>query len=134
MTSGPDLPTLFRSAADVVVVVHLAFVVFVVAGGLLVARYPRLAWVHVPAAAWGVFIEFRGWICPLTPLENYLRERGGSSAYQGDFIEYYVLPLLYPAHLTPGVQIGLGSLALIVNVLLYWFVVRRALGRRITHT
>ncbi len=126
MTSDPDLPSLFRSAADLVVVVHVVFVVFVVAGGLLVARWPRLAWVHVPAAAWGVFIEFRGWICPLTPLENYLRERGGSSPYEGDFIEHYVLPLLYPAHLTPAVQIGLGSLALVVNILLYGVVLRKA--------
>jgi uncharacterized protein DUF2784 len=80
VTSLPiDLPTVFRATADLVVAVHAAFVVFVVLGGLLVARWPRLAWVHVPAAAWGVFIEFRGWICPLTPLENYLRQRGGSS-------------------------------------------------------
>ena len=125
-----DLPTVFRATADLVVAVHAAFVVFVVLGGLLVTRWPRLAWVHVPAAAWGVFIEFRGWICPLTPLENYLRQRGGSSAYQGEFIEHYILPLLYPANLTARVQIWLGSLALAVNVLLYWNVVRMALRKR----
>ena len=85
---------LFRAAADLVVALHALFVVFVLLGGLLVVRWPRLVWVHVPAAAWGVFIEFRGWICPLTPLENYLRQRGGSSAYQGEFIEHYLLPLL----------------------------------------
>ena len=77
---------LFRVAADVVVAVHAAFVLFVVAGALLVLRWPRLMWVHVPAAIWGASIEFLGWICPLTPLENHLRRQGGSSAYRGDFI------------------------------------------------
>jgi hypothetical protein len=115
---------LFRAAADGVVVVHALFVVFVVLGGLLVARWPRLAWVHVPAAAWGVLIEYAGWICPLTPLENYLRDRGGSSSYRGDFIEHYLLPLLYPAGLTPRTQIWLGTLALVINVAVYWHVVR----------
>jgi len=121
-----DLPTVFRATADLVVLVHVVFVVFVVLGGLLVARWPRLAWAHVPAAVWGVVIEFGGWICPLTPLENYLRQRGGSSGYQGEFIEHYILPLLYPANLTSRAQVWLGSLALMVNVALYWRVVRRA--------
>jgi hypothetical protein len=127
----PDEATLFRLAADLVVAVHAAFVVFVVLGALLVLRWPRLAWVHVPAAAWGAAIEFLGWICPLTPLENYLRRRGGSAAYRGDFIEHYVLPVLYPAHLTHNVQIWLGGLAVIVNVLLYWYVLRRVSRRRV---
>ena len=119
-----DLPTVFRATADLVVAVHAAFVVFVVLGGLLVARWPRLAWVHVPAAAWGVFIEFRGWVCPLTPLENYFRQRGESSSYEGEFIEHYIMPLLYPVHLTRHTQIWLGSFAVMVNVLLYWHIVR----------
>jgi hypothetical protein len=119
-----NLPNVFRAAADLVVLVHVVFVAFVVLGALLVARWPRLAWVHVPAAAWGVFIEFRGWICPLTPLENYLRQRGGSSTYEGEFVEHYILPLLYPAYLTTQVQIWLGSLALTVNVALYWRIIR----------
>ena len=127
MTFPPiDLPTLFRAAADLVVAVHAAFVVFVVLGALLVVRRPRLVWVHAPAAVWGVFIEFLGWICPLTPLENYLRQRGGASAYQGEFIEHYILPVLYPAHLTRNHQIWLGSLAVVINILLYWQVVRTA--------
>jgi hypothetical protein len=126
LISGPhlNLATLFRAAADLVVAAHAAFVVFVVLGALLLVRWPRLVWVHVPAAVWGVFIEFRGWICPLTPLENYLRHRGGSSTYQGEFIEHYVVPLLYPAHLTRPRQIWLGGFAIIINVLLYWHVVR----------
>jgi hypothetical protein len=133
MSPPVDLTTIFRATADLVVLVHVIFVVFVVLGGLLVARWPRLAWVHVPAASWGVFIEFRGWICPLTPLENYLRQRGGSSAYQGEFIQHYILPLLYPASLTPRVQIWLGSAALMVNVALYWQIIRaRSRGSRAT--
>jgi len=115
---------LFRAAADVIVVVHLAFVVFVVLGALLVAHWPRLAWLHVPAVAWGALIEFRGWVCPLTPFENYLRQRGGSTRYEGEFIEHYVLPLLYPAHLTPRIQIWLGASAIAINVALYWHVFR----------
>lgn len=119
-----DHATLFGAAADIIVVVHAAFVAFVVLGGLLVVRWHSLAWVHVPAAIWGVIIELAGWICPLTPLENYLRQRGGSSPYQGEFVEHYVLPLLYPAQLTRPGQIWLGSFAMIINVLLYWRVVR----------
>ena len=125
VTSPPlDQATLFRAAADIVVAVHAAFVAFVVLGGLLVVRWRRLAWVHLPAAIWGAIIELAGWICPLTPLENHLRQRGGSSAYQGEFIEHYVLPLLYPAQLTRHRQIWLGGFAIIINVLLYWHVVR----------
>jgi hypothetical protein len=130
MSSPLDLPSVFRATADLVVLVHVVFVVFVVLGGLLVARWPRFAWVHVPAASWGVFIEFRGWICPLTPLENYLRQRGGSSAYEGEFIQHYILPLLYPANLTPRVQIWLGSFALMVNVALYWHIIQGRSRRR----
>lgn len=130
MSPPINLPTLFRATADLVVVVHAAFVVFVVLGGLLVAHWRRLVWVHVPAAVWGVFIEFRGWVCPLTPLENYLRVRGGSSAYEGQFIQHYVLPLLYPEHLTPVDQIWLGSFAVIINILIYWQVARRASSAR----
>jgi hypothetical protein len=116
---------LLRAAADVVVAVHAAFVVFVVAGALLALRWPRIAWVHVPAAAWGAFIEFRGQICPLTPLEHYLRERGQASTYQGDFIAHYVLPLLYPERLTRNTQIWLGGVAFIINILLYSYVARK---------
>ena len=119
-----NLPTLFHAAADLVVAAHVAFVVFVVLGAMLVVRWPQLVWVHVPAVAWGVFIELQGWICPLTPLENYLRQRGGSSAYQGEFIEHYILPLLYPAQLTSHRQIWLGSAVVIINILFYWRIVR----------
>jgi hypothetical protein len=116
---------IYRVLADLVLVVHLAFVLFVVLGGLLVLRWPRLAWLHVPAAVWGVLIEYTGWICLLTPLENSLRERGGGAGYSGGFIEHYIQPVLYPAGLTRGTQIVLGSLALLVNLTAYGVVVAR---------
>lgn len=116
---------IYRVLADLVLVVHLAFVLFVVLGGLLVLRWPRLAWLHVPAAVWGVLIEYTGWICPLTPLENSLRERGGGAGYSGGFLEHYIQPVLYPAGLTRGTQIVLGSLALLVNLTAYGVVVAR---------
>jgi hypothetical protein len=111
---------LFRLAADTVIAIHVGFVLFVVIGGLLVLRWPWMVWLHVPAAVWGVFIEYAGWVCPLTPLENYLRERGGVTTYSGDFIEHYVFQLLYPAQLTRGMQMFLGSVALAVNACIYW--------------
>jgi len=116
--------------ADLVVGLHLLFVAFVVGGGLLVLRWPRLAWVHLPAAAWGALIEFAGWICPLTPLEKWLRARGGGFGYEGDFVEHYLLPVLYPAALTRGAQIGLGVLVLVTNAAIYRHVWRRRRRRR----
>jgi hypothetical protein len=117
--------TLFRLAADGVVLAHVAFVFFVLLGGLLVVRWPRLAWLHAPAALWGVLVEYSDSLCPLTPVENYLRERAGAAAYQGDFIEHHLMPLLYPARLTRAMQIVLGSAALLFNVLVYWRLVRK---------
>ena len=105
--------------ADALVLLHLLFVVFVMTGGFLLVRWPRLLWLHLPAAAWGAFIEFSGGICPLTPLENNLRVLGGGSAYSGDFVERYLLPLLYPAQLTPALQQVLGALVVGVNLVAY---------------
>jgi len=105
--------------ADVVVILHAGFVAFVMLGGLAVARWPRLAWVHLPAAAWGVLVEFAGWTCPLTPLELALRARGGGVAWSGSFVERYVLPVLYPDWLTRPTQVGLGLAALVVNLAAY---------------
>jgi len=117
--------------ADAVVVVHFLFILFVVAGALLLFRWPRVAWVHLPAAAWGVVVEWAGWICPLTPLENALRREAGHTGYGGGFVERYLLPVIYPAGLTPGIQLLLGTVVLIVNVLIYaiWWR-RRASARR----
>jgi hypothetical protein len=117
---------IYRALADLVLVVHLAFVLFVVLGGLLVLRWPRTAWLHIPAAIWGALIEYTGWICPLTPLENSLRTRGGEAGYSGGFIEHYIQPLLYPAGLTRGTQIVLGSFVLLLNLSAYGIMLTRA--------
>jgi len=113
---------IYRLLADVVVLFHFAFVVFVVAGGFLVLRWPRLGWLHIPVAIWGALIEFTGWICPLTPLENALRARGGEAPYGGGFVEHYLLPVLYPAGLTERVQWLLGAIAVAINVVAYLLV------------
>ncbi len=120
---------IFRVLADAVVVLHLAFVAFVMLGGLLVVRWPRLAWLHVPAAAWGAWVEFTGRVCPLTPLENQLRERGGAPGYTSDFVAHYLIPILYPAALTREVQWALGAAVLLVNVLVYALLIRRRARR-----
>ena len=118
-------PMWFRFLADLTVIVHLAFVLFVVSGGLLVLRWRRVAWLHLPAAVWGAWIEFAGWLCPLTPLENWLRERGGRPAYTSSFVERYIIPALYPDSLSREVQWVLGGLVLLVNGLVYLMVLRR---------
>ena len=116
----------YRLLADAVVVLHLAFVVFVVCGGLLVLWRRSTAFIHLPAAAWGVSIELSGRICPLTPLENRLRTLAGDAAYSGDFVERYLMPVLYPPDLRRDVQIALGLFALAVNVAFYLCAWRRA--------
>jgi hypothetical protein len=120
---------IYRVLADLVLVIHLAFVLFVVLGGLLALRCPRVAWVHLPAAVWGVLIEYTGWICPLTPLENSLRVRGGEAGYGGGFIQHYIQPVLYPAGLTRTTQLVLGSIVLILNVAAYGIVWSRSRRR-----
>jgi Protein of Unknown function (DUF2784) len=122
---------LYKTVADLVLLVHLAFVVFVVIGGVAVLRWPRLAWVHLPAVLWAVLIEYAGWICPLTPLENALRQAGGEAAYAGGFIDHYVVPVLYPAGLTRAVQVVLGSVVLLLNALVYWQLARQRRRPRI---
>lgn len=112
-------PPLARLLADLVVVAHLAFVAFVVAGGTLVLRWPRLAWAHVPAAAWGALVALAGWVCPLTPLENDLRRLGGEGGYAGGFVERYLVGVLYPSGLTRAHQAALGLLVLAVNGAVY---------------
>lgn len=121
---------LYRALADAVVLGHALFVVFVVGGGALVWRWPRLAWAHVPCAVWGIAIEYGGWICPLTPLEVWLRGRAGLEGYTGGFVEHYVIPTLYPAGLLRSVQIVLGTLVLGLNAAVYVGLVRRALRAR----
>jgi Protein of Unknown function (DUF2784) len=110
--------------ADLVVAIHFTFVLFVILGGLLVLRWPRLAYLHLPAATWGVLIEFAGWVCPLTPLEQSLRLKAGEQGYSGSFIEHYVLPLLYPSALTRTIQVALGIIVIAVNLGIYGYLIR----------
>ena len=105
--------------ADFLVLLHLLFVVFVVAGGFLLLRWPKIAWLQVPAAVWGAYIEFSSGICPLTPLENHLRALGGEAGYSVSFVERYLMPILYPANLTVPIQIVLGGLVVAVNLAAY---------------
>ena len=121
---------LYLLAADAVLAAHLAFVLFVVCGGLLVLRTPRLAWLHLPAVAWGAFVELSGSICPLTPLEVMLRRGAGEAGYGGDFIEHYLVSLIYPAGLTRELQMALGAAALLLNLIVYFILWRRRSIRR----
>jgi len=119
----------FRILADATVAVHVAFVLFVVFGGLIVVRWPRVAWVHLPAAGWGAWVEFAGWVCPVTPLENWLREQGGGTAYTSSFIERYLLPILYPESLSRELQWTLGGMVLAINAVVYIVAFRHGVRR-----
>lgn len=115
-----------HAAANVVALAHIAFVLFVVLGGLLVLRWRRLVWLHLPCVLWGALIEFTGWWCPLTPLENWLRRRAGSQGYSGGFVEHYLMPILYPAGLSRQVQVALGVTVLVINLAVYsWMATRK---------
>jgi len=116
--------------ADFVVLLHVAFVVFALAGALLVVRWPRLVWLHVPAVAWAGLVELAGWPCPLTPLEISFREAGGTTGYDASFVDRYLVPVLYPADLTREVQMALGVFVLALNVGLYAWVFRGVAARR----
>lgn len=113
---------LYHWLADSVVLVHCGFVLFVIGGGFLVVRWPRVAWVHLPSAIWGALVEFMGWTCPLTPLENFLRAQAGQAGYSGGFIDHYVLGTLYPSGLTATIQLTLGALVVAINGVAYWCV------------
>ncbi|WP_397449244.1 DUF2784 domain-containing protein [Pseudomonas sp. NA-150] len=117
---------LYRVFADAVVVFHLVFIVFVMLGGLLVLRWHWLLALHLPAMVWGAVVEFFHLYCPLTPLENSLRVQGGEQAYAGDFIQHSLIPLIYPAGLTPGIQLWLGAAVVFTNVLVYGCLIRHA--------
>lgn len=120
---------LYGFLADVAVGLHFIFVLFVVLGGLLVLRWPKAAYLHLPAAIWGAAIELAGWICPLTPLENWLRRQSGEITYSASFIEHYILPVLYPSALTRDLQLLLGFVVIAVNLALYGYAFRRKRGR-----
>lgn len=115
----------YRVLADLVVLLHLFFIVFAVLGGLLALKRRGWAWVHLPAVLWAALDEFAGWICPLTPLENWLRDKGGTVGYEGSFIEHYIIPIIYPATLTRGLQVVLGLFVVVINLVIYGFVIKR---------
>ena len=117
---------IYRVSADLVLVVHLGFIVFVVAGAAMVVRHGWIAWVHLPAAAWGAYVEIAGRICPLTMLENILRVKAGQAGYEDSFIEHYLLPVIYPGTLTRSVQVSIAAVVIVVNIVLYgWILLRR---------
>lgn len=108
--------------ADLIVVLHLGFIAFAALGALLLFKWPRLIWLHLPAMIWAAITEFRGLICPLTPLENWLRQQAGADPYQSGFISHYLLPLIYPPGLSPSIQWLLGGILVTLNLLIYtWF-------------
>ena len=113
--------------ADAVLLFHLAFIIFVVLGAALVWRYPRLAWLHLPAVLWAAGMEFSGRVCPLTPLENHLRRLSGEAGYGGGFIEHYLLPIIYPHGLTHQLQLALGAAVIAINVVAYALIRCRAM-------
>jgi hypothetical protein len=119
-----------RLLADLLVVVHLLFIAFAVFGGAFALRWPKAAWLHLPALAWAVWIEATGGTCPLTPLENRLRAAGGEAGYAGSFVDHYLLPIVYPAGLTREWQWALAALLVAINAEIYGAVLRRLRTRR----
>ncbi|MDP2821385.1 MAG: DUF2784 domain-containing protein [Sulfuritalea sp.] len=116
-----------RIAADLIVILHLGFIVFVGLGAFLSLRWKWAAWLHVPAAAWGAAIELRHGVCPLTPLEQRFRVAAGDAGYSGSFIEHYLLPIIYPSGLDAVFQHALGALVIVINLAVYgWVVLRRS--------
>ena len=117
--------------ADLVVISHFAFILFVVFGGLFVFKWPKLGYLHIPAAVWGGLIEIQGWLCPLTPIENRLRQAAGTTSYKDGFIEHYLIPVIYPTELTREDQLFLGLSVLILNGIVYiWVLLRRLRKKR----
>jgi hypothetical protein len=112
----------YQILADLVVIVHLLFIIFALLGGLLLLLRGYLVFIHVPAAIWAALISFKGWICPLTPLENCLRSTAGAEGYTGGFVEHYLIPLIYPVGLTLKIQIIFGIFVVLINIGIYAFV------------
>lgn len=124
-------PFFYQLLADLVVGLHFAFVVFVIFGALLIMKWRRVKWLHLSAAFWGALVEFSGWICPLTPLEVWLRRRAGGDIYRSDFVARYLLPVLYPQGLTRGAQIAFGTLVVVINAAIYTWVLRRNRNKKV---
>jgi len=113
-----------KLGVDTIIILHFAFVLFVLFGAFLLLKWQKLVWLHVPAVIWGILVELNGWLCPLTPLENYLRDVAGLGMYHGDFVMHYIMPVLYPANLTRTMQFMFGVIVIFVNVAVYIYVFR----------
>lgn len=125
---------MYQLIVDAILGLHLAYIVFVLFGGLLVLRYPRLAWLHLPAAAWGAIVEFMDWLCPLTTWENHFRDLAAASAYHGDFVSHYLLRIIYPPALTPDVRLLLGGIVVMLNLAIYAVIFTRAKRRALANS
>ena len=119
---------LFSLLADLTLIIHLLFILFVIFGALLVLKWRWIMWLHVPCAIWGALIEFYHWICPLTHVEVYFRQMANETGYTGGFIAYYLVPVIYPPGLTPAIQIALGVMVLLINLILYSLVAWKTRG------
>ncbi len=121
---------LFRLFADTIIIIHFLFILFVILGGLLSLLNRHWIYFHLPAVVWGVVIEFTGWICPLTPIENHFRHKGGTLMYEGGFVEHYLIPVIYPVGLTHEIQYILGALVVGINVVIYFYIFKYWAGRK----
>lgn len=119
------METFYFWLSNLIIVVHFLFILIVLFGGLLVLRWPKWVWLHLPAICWGFLVELNGWLCPLTPWENQLRELSGRGVYEGDFIGEYLIPLIYPADLTREMQTMFAALVIVINLIIYLFIWRR---------
>lgn len=119
------METFYFWLSNLIIVVHFLFILFVLFGGLLVLRWPKWIWLHLPAMVWGFLVELYGWLCPLTPWENQLRYLAGREVYDGDFIGEYLIPLIYPLNLTREMQYLFAAIVIILNAVIYYFIWRR---------
>ena len=120
----------YKLLADFVLLLHLSFILFVLFGALFVIKKPKLAWIHIPVAIWGMLISLIGWVCPLTPLENYFRHMAGEQGYAGSFINHYIMPVIYPSGLTRELAIGMGVFVLLWNGLFYSILIYKVRRKR----
>lgn len=123
---------IYRLISEFIVIIHFAFIVFVITGAMLTLKWKKIIWLHIPAVIWGAAVEYGGWICPLTPWENHFRSLAGERAYRGDFIGNYLLQVIYPGGLTRDVQIILGSIVIVINALLYGILIYRLITGKTT--
>lgn len=121
---------IYNFLSNLVVIVHLLFIVFVCLGALLVLKWPKVIWVHIPFALWGVVVEYMNIVCPLTPLENYFRRLGGNMTYESDFVARYIIPVIYPVELTRNLQFVLGSIVLMLNIIIYGFIIYKTVKHK----